>query len=154
MVSSSLIWPPFPTLSYYWLDEFSLREVPCVLSWVQWQELELWRGFPIPTLLASWVSQPLCSQHPTLSSQMCVTPSCVYLPKFSIRAGTDSADHCIRVTGRGEQGILMSSTVCWSQMFSWVHFWTQVIFIKSSQIFWVHHFGYILDRSKVKIVVC
>ena len=97
-VSSSLIWPPFPSLSYSWLDEFSLREVPCVLSWVQWQELVLWRWFLTPTFLASWVSQPLGSKHLTLDLQMSVSPSCEHLHKFSIRAGTDSAGHCIRVT--------------------------------------------------------
>ena len=52
---------------------------------------------------------------------------------------------------RGRQ--LVWSTVCWSQKFSWVLFWTQELFIKSSQIFWVSHFGYILERSRLKTVV-
>ena len=154
MVSSSLIWPPFPSLSRSWLDEFSLREVSCVLSRVQWQELVLWQRFPTPTLLASWVAQSPCSQNPTLSSQMSVTPSCVNLHKVYIKAGIESAGHCIRVTGKGEQGILVPSTVCWWQKFSWVLFQTLEIFIKSSQIFWVYCFGYILDRSKLKTGVC
>ena len=46
------------------------------------------------------------------------------------------------------------STVCWSQKFFWVLFWTQEIFIKSSQILWVYDFGYILERSRLKTVVC
>ena len=150
MASCSLIWPPFPTLFWSWLDEFSLREVPCDLSWVEWLGLVLWQEFPTPTLLASWVAQPPRSQHPTLSSQMCVTLSCEHLHKFFIRAGTDSAGHCIHVIGRGEQGILVPSTWCWLQKFSWVLFQTLEIFIKSSQIFWVYRFGYILDRSKLK----
>ena len=50
----------------------------------------------------------------------------------------------------GEQGILVLRTVCWSQKFSWVLFKTLEIIIKSSQIFWVYRFGYILDRSKLK----
>ena len=53
---------------------------------------------------------------------------------------------------RGRQ--LVWSTVCWSQKFSWILFWTQEIFIKSSQIFWECHFGYILERSRLKTVVC
>ena len=47
-------WPPFSTLSWSWLGEFSLGEVPSGLSWVQWQVLVLWQGFLTPTLLASW----------------------------------------------------------------------------------------------------
>ena len=151
VVSSSLIWPPFPSLSHSWLDEFSLREVPCVLSRVQWQELVLWQRFPTPALLASWVSQPPCSQpHPELTN-MChpVLWASVQVP----HPGADSAGHCICVTGKGEQGILVPSTGCWSQ-FSWVLFQTLEIFIKSSQIFWVFSFGYILDGSKLKTIVC
>ena len=155
MAWSPALWfePPFPTCPIH-DDEFSLREVSCVLSWVQWQEFVLWQGFPTSTLLASWVAQPPCSQHPTLSSQMCVTTSCEHLHKFSIRAGIDSAGHYICVTGRGEQGILMPNTVCRSQTFSWVLFQTLEIFIKSSQIFRIYHFGYIVDRSKLMTVVC
>ena len=90
---------PFPACPIH-DDEFFLREVLCVLLWVQWQELVLWQGFPTPTLVASWEAQPSCSQNPTLSSQMSVTPSCEHLHKFSIRAGTDSAGHWSMSQGR------------------------------------------------------
>ena len=53
----------------------------------------------------------------------------------------------IHVTGKGEQGILVPSTVHWSQKFSWVLFQILEIFIKSSQIFWVYHFGYLREAS-------
>ena len=47
------------------------------------------RGIPTPTLLASWVSQSYCFQRPALNSQMCITPSCVHMPKFSMLQGGD-----------------------------------------------------------------
>ena len=153
VVSSSLIRPPFPSLSHSWLDEFSFREVPVSHHEFSDSGSCCDRDSPPPP---SWHHEclSLLVPSPTLSSLMCVTLSCEHLHKFPIRAGTDSASHCIRVTGKGEQGILVPSTGCWSQKFSWVLFQTLEIFIKSSQIFWVFRFGYILDRSKLKTVVC
>ena len=90
--------------------------------------------------------------HPELTNV--VTPSCEHLHMFFINAGTDSTCHSIPVTGREERGILGPSRVCYHRGSPEFFFLTPEIFIKSSQIFWVYHFGYIFDRSKLKTVIC
>ena len=153
MALSPALWsdPPFPASPIHDLMSFPLEK--CLVSYHEFSDRSSCcdRDSPPPP---SWHHEclSLLVPSPTLSSLMCVTLSCEHLHKFPIRAGTDSASHCIRVTGKGEQGILVPSTGCWSQ-FSWVLFQTLEIFIKSSQIFWVFHFGYTLDRSKLKTVV-
>lgn len=124
MVSSSLIWPRFPSLSCSWLNEFFLKSAwflvmspltgasavqdsPSTPSWHR----NLASLFPAP--------------HPEFTNAY-VTPSCEHLHKSPIMTGTASTGHCIHVTGKGEQGM------CWSQMFSWVLFRKQEIFTKSS----------------------
>ena len=90
--------------------------------------------------------------HPELTNV--VTPSCEHLHMFFINAGTDLL--VIASLSQGEE-----SEAFWCQVECADHrgspeffFLTPEIFIKSSQIFWVYHFGYILDRSKLKTVIC
>lgn len=91
----ALISPRFPTFSSSWLDEFSLRELPCVLTWVQWQTLVLWEGSPPPP---SWhleyLSLPACSTLPW--THKCVSPHLVCTCPSSPchREGTGRCSDC------------------------------------------------------------
>ena len=135
MTSSSLIWYPFPPFLRLWLDEFSLREVPCVFSWVQWWDTSALTVFPHhypPGIMGSSASLfpvPCPELTNVCHLILCASAQVLHHGRNSF---CWSLHPCHR-EGRGKQ--LVSSTVCWSQKFSWVLFWTQEIFIKSSQIF-------------------
>ena len=104
-------WWIFPERTSLCLDMSSVTDTSAV------------RGIPTPTLLASGVSQSSCLQHPALNSQMCVTPSCVHMPKFSMSQGGD------------RKVFWLSVPVCWSQWLSKVFLQKHGVFIKPSWTF-------------------
>lgn len=129
----------FPRSALWLRHEFSDRELVLI-------------EIPTPTLLASWVVQPPCSQHPTLSSLMCVTLSCEHLHKFPITQEQILLVIVVLSQGRDIRHFGAKYRVLIVEVLLSSFSNTGDIYAPS-QIFWVFRCGYILPiRSKLKTV--
>ena len=136
--------PPFPASPVHGLMNFPLEKCLCLVMSSMTGASAVTDSLPPPSwhrISASLFPAP----HPELTNVWCASAQ---VPHH----GRNRFYWPLHPCHRGRQ--LVSNTVCWSQKFSWALFQTQEIFIKSSSIFWVHHFGYIFDRSKLKTVIC
>ena len=127
--------PPFPASPVHGLMNFPLEKCLCLVM-SSGTGASAVTGIPnlhppgIMNISASLFPAP----HPELTNVLCASAQVPH-------QGRNGFYWPLHPCHRGRQ--LVSNIVWWSQKFYWALFQTQEIFIKSSQIFWAYHFGYI-----------